>query len=73
MFVDGQGLFVALRDGAQDEPMAFAWRESEPGTLELAYEAGAVETLGGVAFDGEGAFDATSSFDGALSCELVTL
>ena len=73
VFVDARGFFVALGGTGQGDPLAFTWTESSPGTLALVYAGGAEETLDGVAFDGADAFDATSSFDGALSCELVML
>ena len=54
-------------------PLGYVYAEPAPGTLELTYEGGAVEGLTNIAFDGEAAFDTTSSYDGALSCVLVDL
>ena len=73
VFLDGEGVFAAIDEGAEVEPLGFAWSEGAPGALDLVYEGGAEERLDGIAFDGERRFDATSSYDGALSCDLVDL
>ncbi len=73
VFVDGEGLWLRIAEGEDNAPLGFAYEEPVAGTLGLTYEGGAVESLTNIAFDGEAAFDMTSSYDGALSCALVDL
>ena len=74
VFLDGgQGVFATIEGEAEPEPIGFEWVESAPGTLDLVYEGGVEERLEGFAFDGELRFDATSSYEGALSCELLEI
>lgn len=73
-FLGAQGVFASFIQGQDiSDPVVFEYTESPPGTLLISYQNGDQETLGGITFTSDTAFDTTSSFDGPLSCELVSL